>query len=293
MTARLEHDRIRIGPHLAISFERTLRIPGDGRPYPLPPGLGLFPIRRLGEEFLIPMYQREALWIAFDDAWWKPHAVKVAIGAVDAITGDPWTEELRDDPQNYVVVPDQPWLDGINSGHGTVRQFVAMPLGSGATVEAELTGEERIGGLQFVVFEPRPGRFPDEEPEPGPPSESALALEGLAGAEMGLGAGGEMTQKIYPDSYGIEAWNRERRTSFHVRIVNSDDWRAVTGEEPPPTPVDTRHYAEAGLPWFALYDEQQGDVAPGKPLQRVRSVDEIAGMSDSSVDVKHVKKLGR
>ena len=28
-----------------------------------------------------------------------------------------------------LVVPDQPWLDGINAGNGFIRQVVAMPLG--------------------------------------------------------------------------------------------------------------------------------------------------------------------
>lgn len=35
-----------------------------------------------------------------------------------------------------MVSPEQPWLDGIADGDGTVRQFVAMPLGSGYSVEA-------------------------------------------------------------------------------------------------------------------------------------------------------------
>ena len=37
--------------------------------------------------------------------------------------------------QNYVAIPKQKWLDGINCGDGTIRQFVAMPLGQGYTVE--------------------------------------------------------------------------------------------------------------------------------------------------------------
>lgn len=282
MSVRLEGDRLRAGEHLAISFERTLRIPNDGRKYPLPPGLGLFPIRVIGGDFVIPMYQREALWIAFEGAWWKPNAVKVGIGGIDALTGEPWSEELKSDPQNYLVAPDQPWLDGINSGAETIRQFVAMPLGSGVTVEGQLTGEESVGGLQFVVFEPKPGRFPDEEPAPGPPAEG-VAFESI---DMGLAAGGEMTQKIYPDAYGLASWDVSRRTSFHVRIVNGAEWRALTGEPAPPTPVDAAAYTKAGLPWFALYDEELGDIAASETLRGVRAIGEAA-----SVDVANVKTL--
>ena len=35
--------------HCEIEFQRTLRIPDDGRHYPLPPGLGRFPIRHLDD----------------------------------------------------------------------------------------------------------------------------------------------------------------------------------------------------------------------------------------------------
>ncbi len=33
------------------------------------------------------------------------------------------------------------------------------------------------------------------------------------------------------------------------------DWREITGEEPPPTPVSARTYSEHGFPWFSLYVE--------------------------------------
>jgi hypothetical protein len=33
-----------------IQFQRTLRIPDDGKHYPLPPGLGTFPVRHI-EDF--------------------------------------------------------------------------------------------------------------------------------------------------------------------------------------------------------------------------------------------------
>ena len=62
-----------------IEFQRTLRIPDDDRDYPLPPGLGGFPLRhiddyarRLPEQWhrrggvIAPMHQAEAMWIAFE-----------------------------------------------------------------------------------------------------------------------------------------------------------------------------------------------------------------------------------
>lgn len=68
--------------------------------------------------------------------------------------------------QDYIVAPEQLWLDGIASQDGTVRQFVAMPLGSGYTVEAQITGADLIGGLQIEIV-------PAKEIPPIPPTPSA------------------------------------------------------------------------------------------------------------------------
>ena len=149
---------ISIGRHFRVSFQRTLRIPEDGKIYPLPPGLGRFPIRRV-EDFadrvpeswrahggvFVPMYQREALWLGFQGADWRPNAVKIGIGMINAISGHPWNQSLSRGTEDYLVVPDQPWLDGINAGEGVIRQFVAMPLGMGYTVEGQITGREEAG----------------------------------------------------------------------------------------------------------------------------------------------------
>ena len=86
----------------------------------LPPGLGAFPLRLVrdyasrvpagwaarGGVFL-PMYQREAMWLSFAGA---PHALKVGVGKVCAVSGERWSDGLRAAPQNYVVVGPQPWL---------------------------------------------------------------------------------------------------------------------------------------------------------------------------------------
>ena len=314
LDVRVERDAIRIGRHFAVIFQRTLRIPDDGGTYPLPPGLGAFPVLRV-EDYadrvppgwrehsgvFIPMYQREALWLSFTGAYWRPNAVKVAVGKVNAVSGKPWDQALhgkgrgrgrKAEEQDYLVVPVQPWLDGINAGDGSIRQFVAMPLGMGYTVEGQVTGKEEFGGIQLLVFDPKPGRFPDEQPEPvwrrrgspealysmmSPPSPMMAAVAGTApgGAEMGLAAGGRMEQKIYPDPHGVETWDPENYGRVYVHIVNSMLYREITGQEPPPTPVTARTYTEHGFPWFALYDEAEGDVAKSGILAGVKSVREL------------------
>ena len=283
----IEQQRIRVGGRFSISFQRTLRIPDDGRAYPLPPGLGAFPLfkvedyrdripplwQALGGVF-IPMYQREALWLGFSAAAWKPNAVKVAVGMINTISGARYDEGLHADPQDYLVCPPQLWLDGINAGYGAIRQFVAMPLGQGYTVEAALAGDEHFGGIQIAVFEAKPGQFPDEPP----PSEAGAAPRATARflsgdvQSMGMGAGGLMRQKIYPDPHGIDVWDQNNHSAVVVHLVNSLGFRQITGADPPPPPIDARTYTEYGLPWFDLYDETQSDVAPPEQLATVKTV---------------------
>lgn len=286
----IRDSHIRVGRHFAVSFQRTLRIPDDGGTYSLPPGLGSFPVCRV-EDYadrvprswkkqggvFIPLYQREALWLSFEGDHWHPCAVQVAVGRVNALTGKKLTKRLTKKEQNYIVCPDQPWLDGINAGSGYIRQFVAMPLGTGYTVEGQVTGKEAFGGMQLIVYGPKPGRFP-RRPRRAPcaPGQIDYCLSCCEeSASMGVAAGGKMKQKIYPDEHGLATWDQANRAEVPVHIVNSMVFHQITGQLPPPTPVTARTYSEYGLPWFDLYDEDKGDVGPAKTLAKVKTVKQM------------------
>lgn len=347
MTFTLTHDSLSVGD-VTLRFQRTLRIPDDGKRYPLPPGLGSFPLRRIDDYasrvpdewrerggVMLPMYQREAMWLHLSAPDWKPHALKVGVGKVCAITGERWSEALHALPsqgpfrgdapkQDYVVFPPQPWLDGICTGKGTIRQFVAMPLGLGYTVEGQVTGEERFGGLQLQVVPPKKGRFRPPPPvlrrsraeatggwdgevfKGAPPPCAApmgmppgpMAPRMRASAAMGLAAGGQMKQKIYPDPHGLDTWDLDAASRVFVHIVSSDQWQDITGEAPPPSLVSAKTYGDHGLPWFDLYDEHAPTVAPTSTLTGVKSVSAIDAQKsthplqdDQSVDTPFVQKL--
>ena len=116
---------------------------------------------------------------------------------------------------------------------------------------------------------------------------------------MGLAAGGRMRQQIYPDPHGLETWDEDRFGRVFVHIVNSEFWREITGEPAPETPVTARTYGEHGLPWFDLYDEHKGDIAPAGTLAGLRSVKEMDAdkgfqplQDDEPVEVGPVIKHG-
>ena len=94
--------------HLVVTLMRTLRLPDDGNCYPLPAGLGPFPLRDVAEyrdrvpvEWLkrpgviVPMYSCEALWISIESKRDHPNAIKVGAGLINAVSGEPWDPSLR------------------------------------------------------------------------------------------------------------------------------------------------------------------------------------------------------
>jgi hypothetical protein len=199
-----------------------------------------------------------------------------------AISGEPFADALTGDPQDYVVVPDQPWLDGINAGDGFIRQLVAVPLGEGLTGEGQLTGAEE-GGLTRSPFAPRPGRFPDEEPDDVP---RIGGVEMMAGAApMGLGAGGRMRQEIYADDHGIDSWESEPADRARIDLVDALAFEALTGLRAPPPVVDAATYTRFGLPWFDVVDPTGRDIAAAERLRSVRSIADLEGRRDEPLPI--------
>jgi len=273
------HEEARVEIH----FQRTLRIPDDGRTYPLPAGLGRFPLRHVDDHartvpvpwiehggVMLPMYQAEALWLCFQGYY--PFAIKVAAGKINAVTGEEWRDGLHRDPQDYLVTPNQPWLDGYCVERGVIRQFVATPLGEGYTAEEQITGRGVVGGLQIVAYPMKREAFERY----GRAARRAAVYLGAArvtgSAEMGLAPGGRMHQEIYQDHHALEDWDQRHRARCFVHIANARQWRAITGDAPPTEPITAAHYREAGIPWFDYYAADLDAVAGAGILQRLKSV---------------------
>jgi len=99
------------------------------------------------------------MWIKFNS--YSKFALRIYVGGVNAITGEPMVPDMStllrrqngiEKKQDYVVLPSQPWLDGIATSPGIVKQFVAVPYKSGYSVEHQITGRETVGGIQFEVI---------------------------------------------------------------------------------------------------------------------------------------------
>ena len=267
----------------SIDFQRTLRIPDDGSEYPLPPDLGRFPLRHVDDcadrlpdtwrrrgGVLLPMRQAEGMWLHFGPPKGYPCAIKVATGKIRAVTGDTWADRLNRDPQDYLVVPEQPWQDRYRAKKRVIRQIVAMPLGAGYTVEEQLTGAAEHGGLQIIACPMKLKRYEEvrreREWENTIMSRVWTMLSPLKA--MGIALGGRM-QQDYDDPYGLDAWDQRHASRCFISIVNSRQWQAITDERPPTEPPTAARYAEAGLPWFDFY----------RDLDAVDATDKLTGVS--------------
>ena len=198
---------------LAIRLRRTLRMPVDGKIHNLPPGLGSFPLFNVDEYktqlpprisalggIFFPMYrrsfhpallipltllEREAMWISFTCQ--NKFVVRPFLGGVNGISGESMVGNMTSlirklnnlsPKQDYLILPDQPWLDGVAASPGQVKQFVAVPMpplenreekhyvhesrqGSsslqsfdliGKSVEFQITGKEEVGGIQLEII---------------------------------------------------------------------------------------------------------------------------------------------
>jgi hypothetical protein len=117
----------------------------------------------------------------------RPWAVRPFVGRINAITGNAMSStdstEMRGLDQTMTRIslgeassdiykrpppPDQDyivasiglsdihvkpqWLDGIAIAPGRVKQFVAVPFGSGESIESQKTGHDHFGGIQLEII---------------------------------------------------------------------------------------------------------------------------------------------
>ena len=91
---------------------------------------------------------------------------------------------------------------------------------------------------------------------------------------MGLG-GGTDAAEVISRSVRHRTSDPGRRGSIVVHLILAEDYRALTGLEPPPTPINAQTYIRYGLPWFELDDRAKGDLPAPDALSRVKSVGDI------------------
>jgi hypothetical protein len=109
--------------------------------------------------------------------------------------------------------------------------------------------------------------------------------------EMGLGMGGSMRQEIYDDEYGVDAWDLDNSQRCFIMLTNAEQWMAITGEEPPLSPISAEDYSKAGLPWFDYYGGDRKTIEGAKALGNIKSIKTIAQQKHDPVWPEKKSKL--
>ncbi|KAH7186038.1 uncharacterized protein B0J16DRAFT_372763 [Fusarium flagelliforme] len=365
---------------LRIAFKRTIRVPDNYASNELPPELGNFPIFKVDEyadKLPISMAQKGGVFLPIhqgslvvDFMSINRYAIKISVGGINVISGEPAVPnaastlrrrnliEQGKSVQDYVVVGNngQYWLDGLVVEPGKVRQFVAMPIGTGHSVKAQMTGQEATAGIHFEVtrldLKPRVIELPEinhdnkinftmklltgkhiplvashdtsveglkyliELREGIPIDQQRLVCEGreledgktlqsyniadrsvvhvalrLRGGwlppkvEMSIAAGGLINQGIVKLPRGD--YQKTFPVTFNVQILNSTSFQHVTGKTPPQSPISAETYADAGYPFFSMYEEPittiSGDFEGLKSVAQVDEVNEESMPADMPV----------
>jgi len=245
----------------------------------------------------LPIHDVEAMWIGFGATnYRKPNALLIGAGGINAITGQRLGTRLQEG--NYLVVPPQPWIDGWKTPDGSVRQFVATfhKAGKGLTVAEQLIGtESTTGALGIATYELK-NPLPEHRVEKltykslstkGTPKlggylnvpqinlvtmDACLAVPRASNqsysAEMGLGAGGSITQKIYPDPYGLSEWKPEPTALLSIYFVDAISFGELIGVTFP-KPLTSK---EMQHPGFKLHDGHLADNPGSHKFKAVKSV---------------------
>ncbi|RYP63531.1 hypothetical protein DL771_009227 [Monosporascus sp. 5C6A] len=72
---------------------------------------------------------------------------------------------------------------------------------------------------------------------------------------LGVGAGGNIIQEIVEDKSDPGIWDVGSSKILYVHIVNSQDFRAITGLPPPETPISRETYSDLRLPYDKAWGE--------------------------------------
>ncbi|KAK7731038.1 hypothetical protein SLS53_008840 [Cytospora paraplurivora] len=111
--------------------------------------------------------------------------------------------------------------------------------------------------------------------------------------QLGIAPGGLINQQVQADYYNPKDWLRGLTFSFPVHILNSEAFRAITGMNPPPSPIGAKTYRQAGLPLFKFYKEEKSRIFGFESFDALESVNRLEKERGLVDDVKPSVQPGR
>jgi hypothetical protein len=123
-----------------------------------------------------------------------------------------------------------------------IRQFVAMPLGSGYLPDDGINSPNRFGRLELIAY-PMAGeafnlRYPrDAWQERLPGLDLSAPIELAGNQEQHTGQDALQRQRVEEGLFPIRDWDQSDPEHYTMHLVNSLHWCAITGGPPPMSPA--------------------------------------------------------
>lgn len=237
---QIHRDEIHFGASLTLRLERILRRQGGNEDTAEEPGLGFFTLHAWGEggrgrpflagrraSVFVYVGRREAVRVCLTGRGWKPNAVKLGWGEVNAITGTRWWVPPSDGPRDYLVCPPEAGLSSGFVGPHDRGQFVAGQaepgVGAGGSVK-----------LRVAVFEPRPGIWPDVPDEDADYSDEGV-VSALSRLPRRLGEAPDALPASVDSQCHAEVWDLESMLQLTIHLLHSEKRCELAGPLPAST----------------------------------------------------------
>ena len=317
-------DRVQIGRHFSVSFERTLRIPDDGRDYPLPPSLGQFPVRRVADyadrvpggvaraRRRVPAHvpargdvaelPRRAL--AAERGQGRRRQGQRALGRARTTSGSSGDARgLRGRARRSRGWTASTPATASSASSWRCRSAWATPSRARSPARSATAGCRSSASTRSPAASPTSRRRA--------PARAARASPSAARSR----------RRPWRPRRRAPRWASRRAagcasTSIPTRTASTPGTRPTTAASSCTSstascgarsrasrsrrrPVDARAYTNAGLPWFELYDDQLGDIPASDVLANVKSVAQkdaqhgfTGQQDDTPLQTPNVKPLG-
>ena len=99
---------------------------------------------------------------------------------------------------------------------------------------------------------------------------------------LGIGVGGNILQEIKADTSDPRMWDVANSKILYIHIVNSRDFKTITGVPPPETPVSWKQYSDLGLPYEKEWEHED---SKSKGINFKGAFDKLVSLEEVDEDV--------
>ena len=131
----MENGRVRVCGGLVTSVNRSWQVAVEPGNRPAAPFKAMAPIASWqatkstvedqGDVYLAAVASHDAFWLGFEADEDLYFGVTIDFNGRNALNGrQGWSDALESEPQNFLLIPDQPWFDSIAGSNGTFEQLL-------------------------------------------------------------------------------------------------------------------------------------------------------------------------